>query len=151
MVAKGRTRPGLDDSVRYSTMNRTVCKHHTFPHSPPVSKGMKSVIHLLSGDETEQETALAIARNLLEDETGSIEDVAIVVQADGVNAITTGVETEDQVKALLDDGVSFKACRNTLDMMDLDESDVIEGIETVPEGAVEVTRLETDGYAYIRP
>lgn len=112
---------------------------------------MKSVIHLLSGDETEQETALAIARNLLEDETGSIEDVAIVVQADGVNAITTGVETEDQVKALLDDDVSFKACRNTLDTMDLDESDVIEGIETVPEGAVEVTRLETDGYAYIRP
>lgn len=112
---------------------------------------MKSVIHLVSGDEAEQETALAIARNLLEDETGSIEDVAIVVQADGVNAITTGIETEDQVKALLDDDVSFKACRNTLDMMDLDESDVIEGIETVPEGAVEVTRLETEGYAYIRP
>ncbi|WP_114578338.1 DsrE family protein [Saliphagus sp. LR7] len=112
---------------------------------------MKTVLHLLSGDETEQETTLAIARNLLEDETGSIDDVAVVVQADGVDAITTGVETEDQVQALLEDDVSFKACRNTLDMMDLEEADLIDGIETVPEGAVEVTRLQTDGYAYIRP
>jgi hypothetical protein len=112
---------------------------------------MQTVIHLVSGDGTEQETSLAIARNLLDDETGSIDDVAVVVQADGIKAIKTGQESEEQVRALLDDGVSFKACTNTLDMMDLDESDLVEGVETVPEGAVEVTRLETEGYAYMRP
>lgn len=112
---------------------------------------MKTVIHLVSGDGTEQETSLTIARNLLNDETGSIDDVAVVAQADGVKAIQTGQENEEQVRTLLDDGVSFKACTNTLEMMDLDESDLVEGVETVPEGAVEVTRLETDGYAYLRP
>ena len=30
-------------------------------------------------------------------------------------------------------------------MMDLDESDLIDGIETVPEGAIEVTRLKNEG------
>ena len=112
---------------------------------------MQTVIHLVSGDETEQETSLTVARNLLDDETGSIDDVAVVVQAAGVKAIETGQESEEQVRALLDDGVSFKACSNTLETMGLDESDLVAGVETVPEGAVEVTRLETDGYAYLRP
>lgn len=112
---------------------------------------MKTVVHLLSGDEAEQETALAIARNLLEDETGSIDDVAIVVQADGMNAVTADAANAEQVQALLDDDVSFKACSNTLEMLDLEESDLVKGIETVPEGAVEVTRLQNDGYAYLRP
>lgn len=112
---------------------------------------MQTVVHLLSGDESEQETALAIARNLLDDEASSIDDVAVVVQANGVEAIVSGNGNEQRVRALIGDGVSFKACRNTLDMMDLDESDLVEGIETVPEGAVEVTRLQSDGYAYVRP
>lgn len=112
---------------------------------------MQSVVHIVSSDESEQETALAISRNLLDDESGSIDDVAVVAQAGGIKAVTAGGETEQKVRSLLDDGVSFKACSNTLEMMDLEESDLVEGIETVPEGAVEVTRLETEGYAYMRP
>ncbi|WP_247729868.1 DsrE family protein [Halovivax limisalsi] len=112
---------------------------------------MQSVVHLLSGDETEQETALAIARNLLDDETGRIDDVAVVVQAGGISAAKRGAETEEQIQGLVDDGVSFKACSNTLAMKDMDESDLVAGIETVPEGAVEVTRLQSEGYAYMRP
>lgn len=112
---------------------------------------MKTVVHLLSGDETERETALAIARNLLDDETDSIDAVAVVVQAGGIDSVVTGADTEGRVRSLLDDDVPFKACRNTLESNDLEESDLVEGVETVPEGAVEVTRLQTDGYAYIRP
>jgi intracellular sulfur oxidation DsrE/DsrF family protein len=112
---------------------------------------MQSVIHLVSGDEAEQETALAIAENLLADESEGIDDVAVVAQADGVAAIQTGEGSEEQVRALLDEDVSFKACSNTLEMKGLDESDLVDGVETVSEGAVEVTRLQTDGYAYLRP
>jgi hypothetical protein len=112
---------------------------------------MQSVVHIVSGDETEQETALAIARNLLEDESGSIDDVAVVVQAGGIAAVTADGENRETVRALLDDGVSFKACRNTLELKDLAESDLVDGVETVPEGAVEVTRLQNEGYGYMRP
>jgi intracellular sulfur oxidation DsrE/DsrF family protein len=112
---------------------------------------MQSVIHLVSGDESEQETALAIARNILDDDGSHIDDVAVVVQSDGIHAVTADGELEQRVASLVDDGVSFKACSNTLDAMGLAESDLVEGVETVPEGAVEVTRLETEGYAYLRP
>ncbi|WP_336000385.1 DsrE family protein [Halorientalis halophila] len=112
---------------------------------------MRTVVHLVSGDEGEQETGLAIARNLLDDESGSIDDVAIVVQAGGVQSIVADGENAETVRALLDDDVAVSACSNTLEMMDMDESDLVEGVETVPEGAVEVTRLQDEGYAYLRP
>jgi intracellular sulfur oxidation DsrE/DsrF family protein len=112
---------------------------------------MKTAIHVISGDETEQETALNIARNLLEDETGTIDDVAVVVQGAGIDVVKTGEDKGDAVEDLLADGVDFKACSNTMRMMGLEESDLIGGIETVPEGAVELTRLQNEGYAYLRP
>lgn len=112
---------------------------------------MQTVVHLLSGDEAEQDTALAIARNLLEDETDSIEDVAVVVQADGIRVVDADGDHAGTVRELIDDGVEFSACANTLEAHGLEESSLVDGVETVPEGVVEVTRLQSDGYAYVRP
>ena len=95
---------------------------------------MRSVLHFVSGDESEQRTTLAV-----------------VAQADGIAALTSEGEFEDDVKSLSDDGVSFKACSNTMETMDIHESDRLGNAETVPEGAVEATRLEDEGYAYMRP
>ncbi|NHN41606.1 hypothetical protein G9C85_08140 [Halorubellus sp. JP-L1] len=112
---------------------------------------MQSLVHLVSGDESEHETALAIARNLLEDESESIDDVAVVAQAGGIDAVTSEGEHAENVRELLADDVSFAACENTLETKDLTPADLVDGVETVPEGAVEVTRLENEGYAYMRP
>jgi intracellular sulfur oxidation DsrE/DsrF family protein len=112
---------------------------------------MQTVVHIVSGDESEQETGLAIARNLLDDETDSIDEVAVVAQAGGIEALTADGETQDTVVSLAEDDVSFKACRNTMEMKDLDENDLVESVEPVPEGAVEVTRLQDEGYGYLRP
>ncbi|OIB55427.1 DsrE family protein [Natrialba sp. SSL1] len=112
---------------------------------------MQTVVHLLSGDEGEQDTSLAIAKNLVADESGRIDDVAVVIQASGIEVARAGGRADDEIQELLDEGVAFKACSNTLETVDFDESDLIDGIETVPEGAVEVTQLQTDGYAYVRP
>ncbi|WP_459192542.1 DsrE family protein [Halosimplex sp. J119] len=112
---------------------------------------MQSVLHLVSGDEGEQETSLAIAKNLVDDESGRIDDVAVVAQADGIEALTSEGGFEEEVESLAEAGVSFKACANTLEMKDIEESALLGNAETVPEGAVEITRLENEGYAYMRP
>ncbi|MFC7139428.1 DsrE family protein [Halosimplex aquaticum] len=112
---------------------------------------MQSVLHLVSGDESEQETTLTIAKNLLEDESGDIDDVAVVAQAGGIEAITSDGGFTEEVESLAENGASFKACANTLEMEGIDESELLGNAETVPEGAVEVTRLENEGYAYMRP
>lgn len=112
---------------------------------------MRTVVHLISGDQTEQETALAVVENLLDDETGRIDAVAVVAQADGIRAVAADGDHDQQVRSLLDEGVPFAACSNTLDGKGMDESDLVAGVETVPAGAVEVTRLQQEGYGYIRP
>jgi len=112
---------------------------------------MQTVVHLVTDDTMEQGTALNIAENLLDDETGSIDDVAVVAQSGGIEALTTEGEPRDRVQSLAADGVSFKACRNTMEELDLTDADLVDAVETVPEGAVEVTRLQNEGYGYVRP
>jgi intracellular sulfur oxidation DsrE/DsrF family protein len=75
----------------------------------------------------------------------------VVAQSEGIEAVTADGDYADQVRSLIDDGVPFKGCENTLEMKDLEQADLVDGVETVPEGAVEVTRLQDEGYAYLRP
>jgi len=113
--------------------------------------GMRTVFHLIAGDGDQQQTALTIAENLSNDESVEMDDIAVVAQADGIEPLTAGGEGSETVADLVNAGISFKACSNTLDLKDLSESDLVEGVETVSSGAGELTRLQDDGYAYIRP
>ncbi|WP_436347899.1 DsrE family protein [Natronorubrum sp. FCH18a] len=112
---------------------------------------MQTVFHLIADDPKQRETALTIAENLSRDDSVEMDDIAIVAQADGIEPLVAGGDGSDTVESLLDDGFSVKACGNTLDLKDLAESDLVEGVETVPSGGGELTRLQDEGYAYIRP
>ena len=112
---------------------------------------MRTVFHLIAGDEEDQKTTLTIAENLSKDESVEMDDIAIVAQANGIEPVTAGGANSDVVESLVEEGFSVKACSNTLDMKELSESDLVDGVETVPSGAGELTRLQSDGYAYIRP
>lgn len=112
---------------------------------------MKTVFHLIASDPAGRETALTIAENLAEDDSVEMDDIVVVAQANGIEPLTTGGDGEDHVRSLLEQGLSFKACSNTLETKNIDESDLVAGVETVPSGAGELTRLQADDYAYIRP
>ncbi|SEW27000.1 DsrE family protein [Natrinema salifodinae] len=112
---------------------------------------MQTVFHLIADDPEQQRTALTIAENLTQDESVEMDDIAIVAQAEGIEPLTAGGDGSDAVESLLDAGVAVKACGNTLDLKDLAESDLVDGVETVPSGGGELTRLQSEGYAYIRP
>ena len=112
---------------------------------------MRTVFHLIAGDAEDQQTTLVLAENLTKDETVEMDDIAVVAQADGIVPLTADGEGADDVRSLIGEGVSFKACSNTLEMKGIDESDLVDGVETVSSGVGELTRLQDDGYAYIRP
>ncbi|ELY35895.1 MULTISPECIES: DsrE family protein [Natronorubrum] len=112
---------------------------------------MQTVFHLIAAEPDQQRTALTIAENLTKDDSVDVDDVAVVAQADGIEPLTAGGEGSETVESMLERGISFKACSNTLDLKDLTESDLVDGVETVSSGGGELTRLQDDGYAYIRP
>ena len=69
------------------------------------------------------------------------DDVAVVAQAKGIEALTSDGEGSDDVRSLIEDGAVVKACGNTLDLFDLSEDDLVEGVETVESGTRELPRL----------
>lgn len=112
---------------------------------------METLIHLIADSTTERETGLAVAENLLQDESGRIDTVAVVVQGPAIEAVEADADAAGDVRDLVEAGVRVVACENTLEGADLSASDLVDGVETVPSGAVEATQLQNDGFAYLRP
>lgn len=106
---------------------------------------------MIEGDEDAQDRTLTLAGNLAEDDTVEMDDIVIVAQAEGIAPLTRGGHGEDELHSLVEEGLSARACSNTMEMMNLDGSDLADGVEVVPSGAGELTRLQDEGYAYIRP
>ncbi|MUV61326.1 DsrE family protein [Halobacterium sp. CBA1126] len=52
---------------------------------------------------------------------------------------------------LIDRGVTVKQYSNTIEGADISEDDLIGGVELVSSGVGELTRLQNEGYAYIKP
>lgn len=55
------------------------------------------------------------------------------------------------VRALAEQGVVFRACRNALRKAAIDPAELLDCVAVVPAGIVEIVRLQREGYAYIKP
>jgi hypothetical protein len=62
-----------------------------------------------------------------------------------------GVSYASTVAALVSRGVTFEVCEITLKNRGLDKSKFILEAEYTPSGVVRLTKLQHQGYAYIRP
>lgn len=113
-------------------------------------RGLRSLIHLTADPERERETALTTVQTLLDDESDRIEQV-VVAQGPGIVAVETDSSKADDVRRLLDQGVSFRACRQTMQRQELSDGDIVDGVAVVPAGAVEVTQLRYNGHVSLRP
>ncbi|SFL14084.1 hypothetical protein SAMN04487950_2690 [Halogranum rubrum] len=111
---------------------------------------MSTVFHFAQGID-EQNHAVANVANLLADDSTDVENVVLVANGAGIKLLVEEESDQaDRVRELLDEGVSFRACENSMDALDVSEADLIEGVETVPAGVGELTKLQVrDDYAYI--
>lgn len=92
----------------------------------------------------------AKVRNLLADDTLTVDSVAVVVDSGAaVDAAAGGMRAK--VAAVLDAGAAFRVCSNALGGADAGVADLPDGVEAVSSGVGELTRLQGAGYAYIRP
>jgi intracellular sulfur oxidation DsrE/DsrF family protein len=112
---------------------------------------MKAVFHHSSGDDEMHARVVNNVANLLDDETLDLESVVLVANSGGLGLLLQETNQREQVEALQERGVVFKQCRNTLDGTGTSEDDLLDGVEVVPSGVGELTRLQTEGYAYLKP
>ena len=83
--------------------------------------------------------------------------VAVVGYASGIDFMLKNATDGDgkpyaiQVNRLLDRGVAFKVCNNTLGARDATPEVVLAGVSVVPSAVNEIVRLQTqEGYSYFR-
>ncbi|WP_232687523.1 DsrE family protein [Halobacterium zhouii] len=110
---------------------------------------MQTVFHHARREEAD--AVLSNVENLLDDDSVDVDAVAVVANAHGVYTLTEESRHPERVRELAEgEGVEFLACANSLASRDASEDDLLEGVETVPAGVGALTRLQSDGYAYVK-
>jgi intracellular sulfur oxidation DsrE/DsrF family protein len=115
---------------------------------------VKAVFHI----DDAQEQALAGLRNVknfLDTEPSA--KIIVVTHANGVDFLMSdakdrnGNPYEVAVELLQKRGVRFEVCEITLKNRSLKKDQFIEEATFVPSGVVELAKLQSQGYAYIKP
>jgi uncharacterized protein len=83
--------------------------------------------------------------------------ITVVTHAEGIDMLmegakaANGTEYAPLVSALKSRGVSFEICEITLKNRSLKKEQFIQEADFTPSGVVRIARLQTQGYAYIKP
>ncbi len=112
----------------------------------------KAIFHLDEPSKGRAEQALANISNLLDDLGDRNVEVELLANGGGVRALLKGADLEPgQIEALMQRGVHFVACRNSLNHLNLSPGDLLDSVQVVPAGVSELVRRQAEGWAYIRP
>lgn len=114
----------------------------------------KVIYHINLGNEQATDALRNIKNHLAVDPKVKI---VVVTHSAGVDFLLEGAEDKNgnsytgPVSELAGKGVDFQVCQITLERRKIDPKKVIADAKLVPSGVVEVTRLQQEGYAYLKP
>jgi intracellular sulfur oxidation DsrE/DsrF family protein len=109
------------------------------------------VLHLAGSGSAplpDLQAAARTARNARTELPGT--GIEVVVQGPCVRQLIAGTEWAGDIAALIEDGISVAACRNSLRSAGVDESALASGVKVVPAAVAHLARRQFDGAAYIR-
>ena len=113
------------------------------------------VVYHISDAEAQALAGLRNVRNHMD--TDPSEKIVVVTHANGVDFLMEGAKDKNgslysgPVSALKSRGVIFEVCEITLKTRNLKHEQFIQEADFTPSGVVRITKLQHQGYAYIRP
>lgn len=110
---------------------------------------MKTAFHVATVQANKVFQALGNVENLLEEYPEA--EIAVVTNTSAVTILKEGSQFEDGIEELADRGVAFKACSNSIENTAMEEEELIDAVDVVPSGVGEISRLQDEGYGYIKP
>lgn len=115
----------------------------------------ETVVYHIDDSQTQALAGLRSLRNHLD--TDPKAKITVVAIANGVDFLLEGAKDANGnlyaalVSALVARGVKFEVCEITLKNRDLKRDQFILEAEFTPSGVVRLSRLQHQGYAYIKP
>lgn len=97
---------------------------------------------------------LANVKNLINGFNGENLLIEVLANSEAVNFYILNEVIDEQIntiKRLHEIGVDFKACNNSLITSGIKKESLIDFINIVPSGVVELVKKQTEGYSYIKP
>lgn len=77
--------------------------------------------------------------------------VEVVLYGQGLDLVRKDKSTHtDDIANLIRNGVDFKACHIAMDRQHITESQLISGVQTVPDGIYEIISKQRMGFGYIK-
>ncbi|MBN8487002.1 MAG: DsrE family protein [Burkholderiales bacterium] len=113
------------------------------------------VVYHISDTAAQALSGLRNVRNHLD--TDPTAQITVVAHAFGVDFLMEGMKDrteapfEPLVAALKNRGVKFEVCEITLKNRNLKKEQFIQEADFTPSGVVRITKLQTQGYAYLKP
>jgi uncharacterized protein len=111
---------------------------------------IQAVIHVNFEDAERQGHGLKNLANILKESPDA--KLITVCHGGGIKLLVQG-ETQHakQISELMDKGVQFVACENTLKDKNIALEKLLSGVSTVASGAVEVIQRQHAGFSYFKP
>ncbi len=118
---------------------------------PSLENPRKFVFPITKGQNDEINHVLNSANNVMKFYGPEKCEVCIVAYSKGLNAVMKRRLFAKRVRSLMTYDVEFIACGNTMRTFKVKEKDLIDGVEVVTAGIVELIERQLRGWIYIRP
>lgn len=111
----------------------------------------KVVMQVSDNDPGKWNLALNNARNIQADLGASNVAIEIVAYGPGIGMLKSDSVVGNRIGEAVASGVKVVACENTMRGQKLSRQDMLNGIDYVGAGVVELMQRQQQGWAYIRP
>ena len=115
---------------------------------PSIDNPRKFVFPITEGSDEAINHVLSSTNNVMKFYGPEKCEVCIVCYSKGIKALQKNRSFSKRVKSLMTYDVEFIACGNTLKIK---KSDLLDGVEVVTAGIVELIERQLRGWIYIRP
>jgi len=120
---------------------------------PSMEHPRRFVFPITRWDRDEINHILGSANNVIKFYGVDNTEVVIVAYSQGIKSLLKYRDNKirKRVKSLMTYDVEFIACENTMKTLKIKKEDLIDGVEVVTAGIVELIERQLRGYIYIRP
>jgi len=118
---------------------------------PGAAQRNRVVIQVSDGDPAKWNLALNNAKNLQADLGAANVDIEIVAYGPGIGMLKLDSAVAPSIDEATRAGVKMVACETTMKGQKLARADMLDGIDYVGAGVVELMSRQQQGWAYLRP
>jgi intracellular sulfur oxidation DsrE/DsrF family protein len=123
----------------------------TAAQAPQASGRPRVVLQMSEADPAKWNLALNNAKNIQTDLGAANVDIELVAYGPGIGMLKADSVVGNRVDEAIAAGVRVVACENTMKGQKLTQTDMLNKLNYVQAGVVEIMQRQQQGWAYIRP